>query len=288
MGHFRRMRKWLFSIANPIRRATMATDILAEPETKLPDGYPFHIGSRLVNHFDSNGKHLRHEYVPLTLEDYLHPQEEDKFYVSNLHSITVRYLGHALELNLRDRPRLKTFLEQRVDWQVEGIEPHAPDAVVLDGYAIPYDDRLGTVPVRDLGCVPLAVFEVTSEATRHTDFGDKLDEYLDVGIPYYLVIDCFVPNGSPVLLAMQRINDRYRLMPEHPKLGFMIPEIKLYFRWENDRLFVADREGNDIPDSATVGAELEASRQMAQAETARADALAAELTELKAKLTEAK
>ena len=273
----------------------MATETLPDTATKLPDGYPFHIGTRLVNHRDADGKIVRHEYVPLTLEDYLHPQEEDKFSVSNRHSITVRYLGHALELNLRDRPRLKTFIEQRVDWQVDGIEPHAPDAVVLDGYSIPYDDMLGTVPVGDLGCTPLAVFEVTSEATRHTDFGEKLDEYLDVGIPYYFAIDVAAPNGVPVILAMQRINDRYRLMPEHPKLGFIIPELKLYFRWENDRLIVADREGKDIPDSATAGAELEASRQRAEAEseranveTERANALATELAELKAKLNEAK
>jgi Uma2 family endonuclease len=258
----------------------MATETLPAPETKLPDGYPFHIGTRLVNHRDAAGKIVRHEYVPLTLEDYLHPQEEDKFYVSNRHSITVRYLGHALELNLRDRPRFKTFIEQRVDWQLDGIEPHAPDVVVLDGYSIPYDDMLGTVPVRDLGCTPLAVFEVTSEATRQTDFGDKLDEFLDVGIPYYFVIDVAAPNRKPVLLAMQRIDDRYRLMPEHPRLGFMIPELKLYFRWESDRLIAADREGNDIPDSAGLGAELEASRQEAKA-------LAKELAILKAKLNEA-
>jgi len=259
----------------------MLPETLPESAAKLPDGYPFHIGTRLVNHRDADGKIVGHEYVPLTLEDYLHPQEEDKFSLSNRHSITVRYLGHALELNLRDRPRLKTFIEQRVDWQVEGIEPHAPDAVVLDGYSIAYDDLLGTVPVRDLGCAPLAVFEVTSEATRHTDFGDKLDEYLDVGIPYYFVIDIFIPNGTPVLMAMQRINDRYRLMPEHPKLGFMIPELKLYFRWESDRLIVADREGKDIPDSASIGAELAATQQ-------RADALARELAELKARLNETK
>ena len=265
----------------------MATVTLRHPATKLPDGYPFHIGTRLVNHRDADGKIVRSEYIPLSIAEYLHPQEEDKFYVSNRHSITVRYLGHALELNLRDRPRLKTFIEQRVDWQVDGIEPHATDAVVLDGYSIPYDDTLGTVHVRDLSCVPVAVFEVTSEATRHTDFGDKLDDYLDVGIPYFFVIDLFVPIGTPVLLAMQRINDRYRLMPEHPKLGFIIPELKLYFRWENDRLIVADREGNDIPDSATIGAELDATRQLAAAEKTRADALAAELAELKANLNEA-
>lgn len=287
----------------------MATETVSEPTTILPNGYPFHIGTRLVNHRDADGKIVRHEYVPLTLEDYLHPQEEDRFAVSNRHSIAVRYLGHALELTLRDRPRLKTFIGQRIDWQVDGIEPHAPDAVVLDGYSTPYDDQLGTVPVRDLGCVPLAVFEVTSESTRHTDFGEKLDEFLDVGIPYYFVIDAAAPNGKPVLLAMQRIDDRYRLMPEHPKLGFIIPELKLYFRWENDRLFVADREGVDIPDSATVGAQLDATRlranaeteranaeaeranaeaERANAETERANALAQELAELKAKLNEAK
>jgi len=90
-------------------------------------------------------------------------------------------------------------------------------------------------------------------------------------------------------------------MHRDPKLGYMVPPLKMYFRWQDDRVIAADEDGQDIPDgpelaalyeAETVRANAETVRADAEtvranAETARADALAAELAELKVKLTDA-
>ncbi len=286
----------------------MATETLKQPETKRPDGYPFHIGTRLVNHRDAEGNIVGHHHEPLTEEGYLHPQEEDRFMSTDRHSVALHYLKHALAVGLGGQTRFRVFTEMRVDWQQPGIEPHGPDAIVFDGFQGDFDDMAGTVPVEDFAAKVLVVFEVTSPSTRHIDFGLKLDEFVEVGIPYFMVIDAAAPNGVPTVIGMRLVRGGYRTMRNDPKLGVQVPELKLWFRWDRDRLVAADIDGKDIPDSAELGVAFEGERARAESEKARAEsekaraetekaradaadakaeALAAELAELKARLNEA-
>jgi len=276
----------------------MATDLLNSPPVKRPKEYPFHIGTRLVNHRDADGKIIGYEYVPLTEEDYLHPQEEDRFLSTDRHAVSLQYLNDALAIRLQDLPRMRAFCDHRMDWQIDGIEPHGPDVVVFDHFDIDYDDMLGTMRVKEVGADVVAVFEVTSESTRHIDFGDKFDEFLEVGIPYFIVIDAAAPNGVPIVMGFRWVKGIYRELRQDPKLGVLVPPLSLWFRWERDRLVIADEDGKDIPsvvevvsaleaEKANVIAEkarTEAEKAKAEAEKARADALALEVAELKAKL----
>ena len=280
----------------------MATDTLEQTATQLPDEYPFHIGRRPVVHLDHDGNFVEIEYIPLTEEDYLHPQEEDRQMLVEAHVAATFYLRHALKIGLTDRPDLKIFCDHRIDWQLEGLKPLGPDVVVFDNFTREWDPYEGTLPVRDFGAKVVAVFEVTSPSTRHIDFDAKFEVFAEVGIPYYLIVDTAEPNGEPRILGYRLCRGEYRPMHRDPKLGFMVPPLKLYFRWENDRVIAADEDGIDIPDSPelaalykaeTERANTEAERANTEAElrkqaTARAEAFAAELAELKAKLNEAK
>ncbi len=276
----------------------MSTQVTHELEARNPDGFPFHIGTRLVNHRDPDGKIIGHEYVPLTQADYLHPQEEDHFLSSNRHAVALRTLANALTLTTRDRPGRRVFVEHRIDWQRLGIEPHGPDAVVFDGFTAPYDDLSGTLPVEDFGAEILALFEVTSTSTRHIDLGDKFDEFLELGIPYYIVIDTAAPNGVPIVIGFRYVRGMYREMRRDPELGVLVPPLKLWFRWQRDRLIVADEDGINIPDfdemtsradmekvrADAENARAELERARADTEKARADALAREIEKLKANM----
>ena len=255
----------------------MPTQVLPEVEVKKPDGYPFHIGSRPVLHRDAAGTVVGHHYEPLTEADYLHPQEEDWFVSSNRHAVALRTLANALTLTVRDRPGRRVFAEHRIDWQRLGIEPHGPDAVVFGNMHAPYDDLSGTLPVGDFGAEIVALFQVTSASTRHIDFGDKFDEFLELGIPYFIVIDAAAPNGVPIAIGFRYVRGVYREMRSDPKLGVLVPPLKLSFRWDRDRLVVADEDGIDIP-------EFEELTTRAEAEKTRADALAREVAELKVRL----
>ncbi len=301
----------------------MVPETRPETATKLPEGYPFHIGTRVVNHRDAEGKIVETEYVPLTEEDYLYPQEEDRQMLVEAHIAATFYLRYALKIGTADRTDLKIFCDHRIDWQIEGLRPLGPDVVVFENFTREWDPYEGTLPVRDFGAEVIAVFEVTSPSTRSIDFDAKFEAFADVGIPYYLIVDTAEPNGEPRILGYRLYRGEYRPMHSDPKLGFMVPPLKMYFRWQDDRIIAADEDGRDIPDGPELAAlyEAEAERANAEAqradteaeranaeaeranaeaqradtatllanvEAARADAFAAELAELKAKLNEAK
>jgi colicin import membrane protein len=290
---------------NPEGDALSAT-ALTEPPPPLrrPPEYPFHIGYRPVIGVDADGTPTYTE-VPLTEEDFLHPQEGDRFMLVDAHQLALVYLVHALRLGCRHLPAVRVFTDHRIEWQVPGVLPHGPDAVLFDRFTAAWDSHEGTLRVRDTGADVLAVFEVTSESTRHIDFGQKFAEFARAGVPYYLIVDVAEPNGNADVLGFRLVNGSYRPMRRDPALGYFLPRVGLSLRWADDRLIVADEDGRDIPDSREAGLELDAlaaealaekeradaekvradaEKQRADAEKARAEELARELAELKARL----
>jgi hypothetical protein len=255
----------------------MPSTILERPVRKPPPDDPFYIGSRPILHRDHEGRVVHTEFIPLTEEDFLHPQEEDQFMHHGRHFAAWLYLCHALLYALRDRPGSKVVGERRIDWQFEGILPHGPDAAVFDNFPSGPDEA-ATLRVRDAGAKVVAVFEITSDETRHVDFGSKFDEYEEIGIPYYIVVDVAAPNGIPVVAGFRNVRGAFKEMRHDDKLGVHVSKLGLWFRWKNGRLIVADEDGDDIPDSQELASRFDS-------ETARADALAAELAALKASLS---
>ena len=173
----------------------MSSELLATPRPNQGVD-PFHIGTRYVKCVDANGK-PDVKLVPLSEEDFLHPQEEDRLMLTNAHSIAVWYLRQSIVQACRARPLVRVFSDHRIDWQHPDIAPHGPDVVVFDRFTAEWDELRGTLPVADLGLEVIAVFEVTSESTRHIDLDKKFIEYAVVGIPYYIVVDVAEPNGEP-------------------------------------------------------------------------------------------
>ena len=77
----------------------------------------------------------------------------------------------------------------------------------------------------------------------------KFVEYAAVGIPYYIVVDVAEPNGEPNVRGYRLDADRYKPMRRDAELGFMVPGLKMWFRWDNDALVAANEDGQDIPDT---------------------------------------
>jgi len=304
---------------------------LQTPSPRSPrlDDDPFRIGCRYVRTVDADGR-VTVETVPLTEEDFLHPQEGDRFMLVDQHVRIVEYIRYAIETIARRGLNVRVLSEHRVDWQVKSIKPHGPDVSVFRDFPADWDGvHRGTFPVRDEGAQPLAVIEVTSEATRHTDFEAKYLEYEAAGIPYYVIVDLAGPEESPKVLAFRHTRRGFRPMRPDASHGILLSDLHVWLRWQDGEVVAADEEGNDIPNSLETAELLERTEEqldavtlraseamksfeaekqraeaekqraeaekqraeaallLAEAEKQRADELARELTELKARMAQA-
>ena len=148
---------------------------------------PFRYGWRYVQNIADDGT-IEYDQIPLTLEDLLHPEEEDFRMQNPAHTKANVYLHTVFSKQLGDEPKALVLYDTRVDWNVPGIKPFGPDiTVIMDGEMDPPDK--GTFVAREDGSSPLMAIEVTSPSTRKQDFFDKPILMQQVGLPYYFVVD---------------------------------------------------------------------------------------------------
>ena len=128
------------------------------------------------------------EVVPLTIDDLLHPEEEDEILQAPAHSTDCRYLWSVAGARLAADPTAVVLSDNRVAWDpaVE-INPLAPDLAAFTGCRI--DGAPITFDVARAHARPLLVIEVTSPQTRANDLGIKVDYYHRLGFPLYAIVD---------------------------------------------------------------------------------------------------
>ena len=245
---------------------------LETPPSRTPnlDDDAFRIGYRTVRRIDGDGREI-FDTVPLSQEDFLHPQEGDRFMLVDQHVRIVESIRFAVETIARRGINLRVLSEHRVDWQVEPIKPHGPDVVVFRDFPPDWDGvHRGTFPVRDEGSTPLAVIEVTSEATRTTDFEAKFLEYEAAGIPYYVIVDLAGPDDARKILGFRHARGAFRPMRPDASRGILLPNLHLWLRWQNGSVIAADEEGKDLPNAEQTAVLLEQIEEKLEVETARA------------------
>jgi hypothetical protein len=217
------------------------------PEQAKTD--PFYYGWRYVWQTDENGKKVQVE-VPLTLEDVLHPQEEDHIMITPAHDRDCHYLEGVLLVTLAGVPDAQVLHDVRTDWGVEGLRPMGPDLSVFLNVPRQWDITKGTFRVRELGARPVLVIEVTSENTRNVDLDEKVLKYYQGGVPFYAIVDyCPEMEERKVkILGYRATAEGYVRLPLNEKGWLWLEPVGLWLAGEGDRAVCYDREGNRIPD----------------------------------------
>jgi len=251
----------------------------------------FAIGSRWTTVTRPDGTEQSIQ-VPLTEEDFLYPQEEDRFMLTDHHFRACVYLTEAIEFVCRPRQTIKVFAEHRIDWQKDDLRPNGPDVSVFDNYPHDIDPYRATLPVVDEGAVPLLVIEVTSPSTRHIDLGDKMDVYHQVGLPHYIIVDMREDEDGepdPIILVFQHRPGCYNLM-EPSEMGTWVDSVQMWFHVEEKKIVTYDVNRVRIPNRSELDElyleekrQRQAEKQRAEAEKQRADELARELAELRSR-----
>lgn len=153
-----------------------------------PANDPFRYGWRLKRRVLADGSE-EFDQVPLTLEDVLHPEEEDFIVHSTAHDRDTIHLREVLRARRhRWRKRAVVLHDCRVNWGIRGLRAHGPDLAVFFGVRNP-NGQWSTFDVAEEEARPILVVEVTSPETRVNDVSSKVKHYHRAGVRQYVIVD---------------------------------------------------------------------------------------------------
>ena len=123
------------------------TTPVASAAPPAQDTNPFPYGYRYLQRPGTNGD-VVHDQVPLTLEDVLHPLEDDVISENTDHNNERDYIKRACRSRLRRRTGALVMSDCIIDWDHPTIRPMSPDVSVIFEVADPqlrreYRRRLG-------------------------------------------------------------------------------------------------------------------------------------------------
>src|SRR3990167_5644573 len=119
---------------------------VVDPKTTKPpvEEDPFRYGWRYVQIKGLDGQ-VTLQQIPLTLEDVLHPQDDDFIVNTAAHNEICRYLQTVFKARLQDQSGAVVTHDTRVDWEVPGTLPNGPDVAVFLHVRPDWDPRAGTL-----------------------------------------------------------------------------------------------------------------------------------------------
>ncbi len=228
---------------------------------------PFRYGWRYVKRIGPDGQ-VEWDQVPLTLEDTLHPEEEDVIPVRRRHALQCRYLVSVFQSRKSGKPIVLVTDDLRIDWGVAGIRPHSPDLAVFWelGREPNLDD--GTMYLAQTGGRCVLALEVVSPDRRDNDVVHKFRHYHQIGIPLYVIIDQEVEGGPQTLLGYRWTPARYEPLALDDQGRLYLEPVRLYLLLRGDELVCQDAEtGKDLGSYEEVVRQLdEADRKLEEKE----------------------
>jgi Uma2 family endonuclease len=211
-----------------------------------------------------------HERIPLTSYDILHPQEGDFRVHNDEHMRICNYLVDVLSAQVAHDPHAVVLHDTRVAWDIPNVDPHGPDIALI--FQVRERKGWGTFEVSVEGTRPTLIIEVTSPETRRLDLEDKVEEYAQAGVQYYVIIDAHRSRRQEryQLLAYELTPDGYVDLIPDERGWIWLETIKIWLELHNDTLVCYNSEGQRIGDYVQIVHERD--QAQAQAEQARRQA----------------
>jgi colicin import membrane protein len=245
------------------------------------DQDPYRYGWRYVRQLGPDGKET-FEQVPLTLEDVLHPEEEDFIVQSNAHDQDRIYLKNVFQSRLARRRGALVLADCRIAWDKPGLKAHGPDITVIFGVRRPKRDW-STFDVAQEGVRPVLIIEITSRTTRRNDLGIKVQHYHRAEVPLYIIVDARTLRGKRTLqlIGYRWTPQRYESLPLDERGRLLLEPLGLRLGVKGDRVVLYDAATDEeLANYETVVKNLEAA-------TAARRSAEAEIAELQARLQQA-
>jgi colicin import membrane protein len=259
----------------------MSAPTTSSTPTLPPEDDPYRFGWRYV--FAAEGEEP--ERIPLTLEDVLHPQEDDVIPERPVHALERGYLADVLRSRPLTPPHYAVLSDTLVDWGVPGMRAHSPDIAVFVGLRKPLDVFAGTFALRPSRGRCVLVAEIVSPHTRTNDVVTKLIHYNRARVPLYVILDRLYDGGPATLRGYHRGRKGYEPLSLDTNGRLHLEVLGLLLGVRDNRLvcFAAD-SGRELGDYVRIAQELdEADRRIREQEQALEEAVQARDDEKRAR-----
>lgn len=273
-----------------VRNAMVVRDKSETHWLSLDSVNEFFYGFRYVI-VSQDGKEMW-DQVPLTLDDVLYPQLEDKILQSCKHSDLGTLLLEVIRNHVQKQPGMYALWDVGMNWRVPGLRNPVPDILILMGVKHPPKDDIGVYDRAKYGGVAALAIELTSQSTRYLDVNEDDAErskcllYEQLGVLYFIVIDTVrqVPNKPLSFWGYELVHGKYqRMIPDNDE-RLWIPPVGVSLGQYQQSVAWFDANGNRLLTLAEQEQRTEQEKMRADEEKARADAAEEELRQLRAKI----
>ncbi|MDM8551873.1 Uma2 family endonuclease [Desulfobacterales bacterium HSG2] len=199
-------------------------------------------GYRTLIDYDENGN-PSYSDRPLTLDDFLEPEEGDVYLQGNVHVDDVYRLKSIFRHHLKNRKNVTVYSDLKIIWGMEGIPNPAPDISIFKDVKDPKKSREHFY-VPEEGVKPFFILEVVSPIYRDPGVNKKPEIYRKAGVSEYMIIDPGLENNeiSYTVSGYSLIDGEYVKMRPDSRGRFhsMTTDVHIGVSESGDRFIVYD------------------------------------------------
>jgi len=149
--------------------------------------------------------------IPLTEAEFLHPKEGYHLPNSTFHDAVAGEVKDMLTCRYAADPTVGVFRDLLIEWDTPDMGDHCPDTFVAFGIRAKEQNRHKFI-VANEGVRPALIIEVVSPSYRKADRQTKVEQYAQMGVQEYVIIDGWTDRAAVAaeVLGYRLVDGRYQ------------------------------------------------------------------------------
>jgi Uma2 family endonuclease len=179
--------------------------------------------------------------VPLTPEEFLHPQEGYHLPNSTFHDDVAGQAKDILTRRYANDSTVGVFRDLLIEWDIPGQGDHCPDTFVAFGISNKDQNRSKFI-VANEGVRPAFVLEVVSPRYRREDREKKVLEYARTTVQEYVIIDRRNQRGQMIeeVLGYRLVEGLYQPITPDEEGRILCETVGVLMSLQDGRLLIED------------------------------------------------
>jgi Uma2 family endonuclease len=231
--------------------------------------------TEIVTHPDGTTEYVQ---IPLTSEEFLHPQEGYHLPNSTFHDNAAGDAKDMLSRRYANDPETAVFRDLIIKWGIANLKDHCPDVFVAFGVRNKGQNRTEFLVAAE-GVRPSLIVEVVSPRYRKEDRETKVQEYAQAGVQEYAIIDRRKQRGQVIeeVLGYRLVEGKYLPLTPDDEGCILCQTVGLRIGLQEGRVVMVDAQTNQ---RLLTSLELEQRANQAEQRANQAEQRAARLAEL--------